>query len=517
MIPLSTSDEIRRIDRRVIEEIGIASPILMERAGVRTAEIAASILEESGGASAAVFCGRGNNGGDGFVVARELANHGYSVRIFLFGDPGQLRGDARSNYELAKNLNIPVSAILEEKDVRKCAVNVDLVIDALLGTGASGPLWGTVKKAAQIINRMVCPVLAVDIPTGVNADTGECSPDCIRADITVTMGVMKRGLCLYPGKTAAGHIVTADIGFPPAAVEAEGISVFLPDDFDIWTMLPVRLPTVNKTQVGKVLLLAGSVGMTGAAALAAEGAVRAGAGLVVVGIPESLNGILEMKLTEAMTLPLPETSAHSLAEKAAGAIRKQLAWASAAALGPGLSRNPETVALIRKICREIRIPMALDADALYALSPQEENFPRLHRRCVITPHEGELARLMGWQAEDIRRDRISAGQKAADALGVTVLLKGAATVVASPSGAVWINPTGNAGLASGGAGDVLTGIIAAFLGQGMNPDCAALAGAYLHGRAADIIAEQKGALSLAAGDIPVAFGEALQSVIPPPE
>ncbi len=514
MIPLCTAEEIRTIDRRVIGEYGIPPAILMERAGVKTAEIAARMLDDTNGSSVAIFCGKGNNGGDGFVIARELANRGFTVRVFLFGNPRELKGDALANHALLEKLQVPVTAILEEKDVRKCGGGADLAIDALLGTGVTGPPLGILKKAVGVINRMICPVLSVDVPTGVNTDTGECPGECVHADVTVTMGVCKRGLMLYPGRQAAGHVITVDIGFPPAAVEEEQISVFEPDDFDIWSVLPARVPVVNKTQVGKILILAGSAGMTGAAALTAKGALRAGAGLVVVGIPKSLNPILEVKLTEALTLPLEETPMQSLGAASLETIRKQLSWASVLAMGPGLSRHSETIELVRSILSDVRIPLVLDADALFALSPSADHFPEIASPCVITPHEGELARLMDGQADEIRRDRVTAARKTADALGVTVLLKGAPTIVATPEGSAWVNPTGNAGLASGGSGDVLTGIIAGFLGQGMRPEDAAVAGAYLHGRAADIVADRTGELALIAGDIPTHLAEAFQSIIP---
>ena len=514
MNPVCTAEEIRTIDRRVIEDVGIPGMVLMERAGLKTAEVADLLLRESDGEVVAIFCGRGNNGGDGMVIGRELDNRGYSVFIYLFADPKTLKGDALHNYKIVQKLGLPVTVISTEKEVRKSRISADLIVDALLGTGITGPVKGLIAKAVQNINKMPCPVLAVDIPTGVNTDTGACPGDVIYADVTVTMGLLKRGLCLSPGREAAGQIIVADIGFPSSAIQEESIPVFQLDDHDIWSLLPIRDPASNKTQVGKVLIVAGSRGLTGAAALAAEGAMKAGAGLAVLAVPQSLNTILETKLTEAMTLPLPETNEGSLSLEAEEQISAKLSWASVVALGPGLSRYGETLELVRRLITKIRHPMVLDADALFAISPWEKNFPKLKAPVIITPHEGEFSRLMGWKIQDVMSDRIAAAQRAAELFNVIVLLKGAPCIIASPEGRVYINSTGNAGMASGGVGDALTGIIAGLLGQGLEPFLAAAVGAFLHGRAGDIVAEEAGEMTLIAGDLIEALAKAIRSVDP---
>lgn len=514
MKPVCTAPEMRNIDRRAIEEIGIPGIVLMERAGVKTAEIAAGILREGNGEVTAIFCGTGNNGGDGMVIGRELVNRGFPVQMYLIGEPEKLKGDALRNYTIAQKCGIAFTTVSAEKELKKIKPEPGLVIDALLGTGSTGPVRGIIGKAVELMNRMICPIIAVDMPTGITADTGECHGVCVHADATVTMGLLKRGLCLHPGREAAGSVFVADIGFPPSVVAGEGIRVFQPEDRDILLLFPHREPVTNKTKVGKVLLLAGSRGLTGAATLASEGAMRAGAGLVILGIPESLNPVLETKLTETMTVPLPETDELSLSLGAMELIMERLSWATVVGMGPGLSRHPETLQLVRTLVGSIKVPMVLDADALFALSPYNKYFPKVKAPVVITPHEGEFARLMDRGIEDILVDRIGAAQEAAQVLGVTVLLKGAPTIVASPDGDAYINPTGNPGMASGGVGDVLTGIVAGFLGQGMGPRDAAVAAAYAHGRAGDIVLREKGILSLNAGDLPPALGKAILSLDP---
>lgn len=517
MNPVCTAQEIRSIDRRVIEEVGIPGMVLMERAGILAAEIGADLLAECGGESVAIFCGRGNNGGDGFVVARELTKRGFSVQIFLFGDPDTLSGDAFQNYVIVSKLGISITVINSEQELPKCRITVDLVVDALLGTGGAGPVKEIIGGAIRIINEMQCSVLSIDLPSGVNTDTGECLGECVHADSTVTMGLLKRGLCLPPGREYAGRVYIADIGFPQSAIDVEKISTFQPDDDDILLLFPTRESTCNKTQAGKILILAGSQGLTGAAALSSEGAMRAGAGLVLLGIPKSLNPIVEIKLTETMTLPLPETSEMTLSFAAKQPILDRISWATVVAMGPGLSRHEETKKLVRQLVKEIQLPMVLDADALYALSPYKKYFPLIEVPVVITPHEGEFSRLMDLPIEQVRAGRIEISRKAAELLRVTVVLKGSPTIVASPFGTVCINPTGNAGMATGGVGDVLTGIIAGFMGQGLDPFSAAVVGVYLHGRAGDILSEKTGELGLLASDLPRILADAMQSVHPQSE
>ena len=364
-------------------------------------------------------------------------------------------------------------------------------------------MHGFIADVIACINETGCPVVAIDLPSGLAADTGIAEGTCIQATHTVTIGLPKRGNLIHPGAAFTGKLEVVDIGFPQSIIDAQNIQLNWTQPADAARLLPLRPTHSHKGTYGRVFVAAASTGMTGAAALTSAGALRVGAGLVTLGAPKSLNPILEVKLTEVMTLPLPETAEGSLALEAKSHILEAVERTkSVLAIGPGLSQHPETVALVHSLIRESDTPTVIDADGINALSKSNRaSLASLSPQTVLTPHPGEMARLIGSTVEALERDRIGIAQRFAETHDVTLVLKGAPTVVAGGNGEVWINSTGNAGMATGGMGDILTGLIAGLMAQKVPAFDAALLGVYLHGLAADIVAESIGMHGLMAGDV----------------
>ena len=521
---LVTAAQMRELDRRTIEELGVPSLVLMENAGRSTFEVLCREFPDRAG-PAAVVAGRGNNGGDGFVVARYLANAGRPVAVFLLGRKDQVTGDARVNLEIAARLGIEIVEILGEDDLNPLLHRLarsGFIVDALLGTGLNAEVRGLMHTLMEKINALRVPVLAVDLPSGLSADTGRPLDIAVQAQVTVTFGRPKLGQILAPGRDYVGRLWLVDIGIPPALVQE--LPLELADPADLRRSLPARLFASHKGTYGHLLILAGSAGKTGAAALAAEGALRAGAGLVTLGVAASLNDVLEVKVTEAMTLPLPEAEGSRALGR--GALQPILEFLgdkiTALALGPGLGTVPETRELVQSLVRRLRLPMVIDADGLNALAGELPCLKEAAGPRIITPHPGEMARLLGATAKEVQADRLGVARRTAQGHGVWVVLKGAQTVVADPEGRISVNPSGNATLASGGTGDVLTGLIGGFLAQGLSPWDAARLGVYLHGLAADYLAMLHGPQGgLIAGDLltifPQVLGRFARGLFPVPE
>ena len=512
---LVTGAQMARIDRGAIER-GVSGIRLMEYAGRAAARVLDDLVGGFQGKRIVVLCGKGNNGGDGFVIADLAAAGGASVSAFLLAMEDQVTGDALHHLSQARKNGLEVQEIVECKDlerIRPALSNASAAVDALLGTGIRGGPRGLIAGAIETLRDAACPVLAVDVPSGLDADTGRADGICAAATRTVTFGIPRIGQFRFPGRSFCGSLYCADIGLPPAAVAAEKVNVHLIAAHGGASLLPRRPPDAHKGDCGRVVILAGSTGFTGAASLSAQGALRSGAGLVRVGVPESLNDILEVKVTEAMTHPLPEVRKHRcLALRARGDVQRLVAAADCVAMGPGLGTHRETVELVRRIVPEIRVPLILDADGINAFAGAPENLKTRTAPTVLTPHPGEFARLTGIGSEEVGSDPVGSAQTLAGEVGVIVVLKGAPTVVAVPGGRTYINPSGNAGMASGGSGDVLTGILAALIGQGLDPESAACLGVYLHGLAGDLCAERLGEAGLIAGDVAAALPGALRVI-----
>jgi hydroxyethylthiazole kinase-like uncharacterized protein yjeF len=513
---LVTASEMRELDSMTINEAGIPGVVLMENAASSATKVFLDHFNPPDGSSIVILCGKGNNGGDGYVMARYLHEKGMNVTVGIAGEMPAISGDALVNLKIIKKLGLKISEILDDETLHAFRGNLETcvyIIDGLLGTGLNSPVRGIYKKIIENVNLCGKPVMSIDIPSGLNADTGQKMGAAVKADLTVTFGFPKPGQMVYPGAELVGRLVNVDIGIPRIISNRFEYSYRLtePEDFSEDICRDKR--NTHKGTRGHLLVLAGSTGKTGAASLAAMGALRAGAGLVTVGVPKSLNPVLECKLTEAMTAPLAETEDGSLSLRAENDIYRILSGKTALAIGPGLSTNPETVRLVCNIIKKCELPMVIDADALNALAPVSGSLECLDERKILTPHPGEMSRLTGLETREVQADRLKLSREFTKRWHCHLVLKGARTVIADPEGIININPTGNPALATGGTGDVLTGIIAGLLARGLSEGRAATAGVYLHGLAADFYAEHNGEAGLIAADLTEIIPYLMNSVI----
>jgi NAD(P)H-hydrate epimerase len=513
-----TPQQMREIDARAIRKHKIPGLTLMENAGRAVADQAEAMLRDGGPGdqrNVCLICGKGNNGGDGFVAARMLAENGFQASVFLLGHVRDVKGDALANAKKLNKAGLKIHEITSRAKLASLKKNLTgshLIIDAIFGTGFRGPVEKSIGGAIALINASGLPVLSADIPSGVDGETGQALSCAIRADVTVTMGLLKTGLLFHPGRTLAGKVVITDIGFPERAIADQKINIRLAGQSLAREWLPARRPDAHKGSCGTVLALAGSAGLTGAAFLTSLSAMRSGAGLVYLGIPESLNDIMEAKLTEVITKPLPETRNRTLSLQAMERIEKLTGKADALVIGPGLSAHPETAELVQSVIRSINLPAVLDADGLNALATRPELLS-CQAPLILTPHYGELSRLMKVEISQIKAGPLKYALEAAKQFNHVIVLKGAPTVTALPDGRAWINPTGNSGMATAGSGDVLAGLIAGLLAQGLAPERAAVLGVYLHGLAGDLAAAGKTEYCMLAGDILDALPEAYKKLM----
>ena len=537
---LVTSSQMRNIDNKTIQGIGISGLELMEKAGKGVALAAKEMLGDVKNKKVVIFCGRGNNGGDGFVVGRYLSEWGAEVEFYLTASREEVKGDAKTNLEKAVEMGLPINEVLKTEEIPSL-VKTDLVVDALFGTGFDGEITGYMKDIVELINSSDAPVISVDIPSGLHADTGQFTGPCIKAERTVTMALPKIGHFFFPGKEMSGKVSVVDIGVPPHVVEEENINLNLITEEEVKEMLPRRPGDAYKGTCGRAVLIAGSTGMTGAASLASLSSLRAGAGMAILGIPQTLNPILEIKLTEVMTKPLPDVRKKgALALRGLGQIRELLKWGDCCAVGPGLGQHFETIELVRRLLIKIDMPTVIDADGLNAIAKDVSILKECQAPLILTPHIGELSRLNGAPAGEIAKDRIKYASDFAKEYHCILVFKGAPTIISEPGGQTYVNPTGNAGMASAGSGDVLTGIIVGLLAQmlmlkkvekpalrhaqrgersrtteGGGEDIwkimmdSACAGVYIHGLTGDLAKEEKGEMGMIAGDMMEKIPEAL--------
>jgi NAD(P)H-hydrate epimerase len=497
VLAVLTPEQMAAADRATIAA-GTPSLTLMERAGIAVARATVRATRGAYGRRVLVLAGKGNNGGDGLVAARHLAAWGAFPVVVFPDDPGTLKGDARTNLERLRNVR---QLRFEERSFARELGRAAAVVDALYGTGFKGALAGPPAQAVTAVNRSGLPVVAVDIPSGVDGMTGRVDGPAIRATITVTMAALKLGIVFHPGSEYAGEVEVADIGIAtpqfPRVVGA-------PEAADVARVLGHRPLDAHKRSVGTAMVVAGSTGMSGAAALAATGALRSGAGLVTIASPASVVAEVHPQVLEATSLRLPETPQGTLAAGALQLLLDKAATVDAVAIGPGLSTNPETVDVVRKAIAALENPLVADADALNALAGDPGTLEARGGATAITPHPGELARLLGISTVAIQADRLGAARRAAERFQSAVVLKGYRSIVADPSGATVIITTGGPALATGGTGDVLTGVTAALLAGGAEPFTAAWAASWLHGRAGDVLERLLGARGTLAGDVPAA-------------
>ncbi len=499
-----TAKEMQQMDRATIEIMGIPGRLLMENAGRGATAFFLETTYRNHPGAVGIIAGRGNNGGDGFVMARYLHQMGISATVFLMADPNRIEGDASTNLKLLNAMGVPVIEVADDNAfsaAKQTMVHQHTWIDAILGTGLKSDVRGHFQAAIRFINEQERPVFAVDIASGLNADTGQVCGTCIKAYATATFGFAKIGHLTYPGRTLTGKLKVVEIGIPPTVAKEIGCRQHLISPRSLKTEMPKRSATAHKGDTGHLLILAGSQGKTGAAAMASTSAMRAGAGLVTLGIPDSLNPILETIVTETMTIGLPETAETGISETACDSILSLATDKQCLAVGPGLGTDPSTGRLLEHLIEKCPVPMVIDADALNLIAKNPAMLNKAQSPLVLTPHPGEMFRLSGHTTATIQSNRIQHARSFAQNHGVHLVLKGAATVIADPDGTVFINSTGNPGMAAGGMGDVLTGLIAGFITQGMEVGAAARAGVFLHGLAADRMALQNGPVGYLATEV----------------
>lgn len=514
-----TAAEARRVDQLAQERLGIPSLILMENAGRSAARVAGEMLHQEQD-PVVVLAGKGNNGGDGFVLARHLWTAGTPVAVWVIGDLDQTKGDARTNLEILWRLGVPVrhlslvqaSHLEEQSDLRRDLASARLIVDALFGVGLRGDLTTPWPGLFGYINQLAAPVLALDLPSGIDADTGRLCGAAIRADVTITFGFPKRGLFLDAGREYAGEVQEASLSLPVDLPEELGVKGRLLSSEYVRQLLPARCADTHKGDYGHVLVIGGARGFSGAAVLTARGALRVGAGLVTVASPSDSQPTVAHHLVEAMTFPLPAGEGGLASEAVAVILEHCLPRADCIAIGPGLTTQGAAPELVRALIENSPVPLVLDADALNCLSGQADLLRKARAPVAITPHPGEMARLVGQDISVVLADRAACASEAARRWNCQVVLKGAGTVVAAPWGELAICPTGNPGMATGGSGDVLTGIISAFLARGLAPHQACQAGVYLHGAAGDWAARELGQEAMVAGDIAESLGRAMDQL-----
>jgi ADP-dependent NAD(P)H-hydrate dehydratase / NAD(P)H-hydrate epimerase len=510
--------QMREADRFTIEDIGISSLVLMENAGRQVVAAMEATFEARLDGRVAVLCGRGNNGGDGFVVARTLLQRGIDTAVFVIGAVAEVRGDARTNLDILGRLGVTVVEINDEQtwelhfsEISQCT----LIVDAIFGTGLKSALAGMLETVVADVNASGIPIVSIDLPSGLSADTPHVIGDCIDATMTVTLAAPKLPLVLPPGEAHAGDVVIADIGIPIEVIDGiDGRKIELLTPEQLREVVEPRAADSHKGDFGRVTIVAGSRGKTGAAHLAAMGALRSGAGLVTIATPAGCLPIVASMAPEYMTEALPESKEGSVTKAAVDRILDMRH--DVIACGPGLGRGANVAEFVRALLERSDAPLVLDADALSVLGDDPGRvMGREERDVIITPHPGEMARLIGASIEDVQANRLEVAADFATTHNVHVVLKGHRTIIATPEGSVFINPTGNAGLATGGTGDLLTGMIAAWLAQLLDAEAACRLAVFLHGAAGDLAEADEGQVSMTATDVLSYLGDALNKLANP--
>lgn len=456
-----------------------------------------------------ILAGHGNNGGDGYVIAADLRKKGIAVSVIMATSPDRIKGDALFHFDKLKELDVTVEPWKNEASQQILISEADLIVDALLGTGIEGEIRAPYDTLITLVNRSSADVVAVDVPSGVTGDAGAVLEPCIKAKLTVSMGFGKQGCLFEPARTHSGMIVTVDIGFPPDSLEHVEAKVIKQNDAgDYLPSIYHRLSHTHKYTAGKVYIIAGSRGFTGAAILASTAALRSGAGLVRLAIPESLGPIIESQSLETIVDYAPETENSGIALAAWPTLQAGCEWADTIVLGPGLGRDPETRQMVNQIVAEVQKPLVIDADALFALGEDPQILKSRQGPCILTPHAGEFKRLLGRTGDYVPtwQDAMEYAEK----YSASVLLKGAPSLIASPTGEITVNSSGYAGMATAGSGDVLSGIIGSLWAQWPHEVKVLAFAMFIHGRAAELKHPDRGVLGLIAGDIVDALPDALK-------
>lgn len=499
MVELFKAREMQKLDVTTIEEIGIPGILLMEHAGYKSAYVIKTLFPDK--KRVAVVCGKGNNGGDGFVVARWLYHWGWDVEVLLVGNPNDIKGDAKINYEIAKS--ILGDRIIVLPDLNKIEATIrgcEVIVDAILGTGFTGKVAGFYKEVIDLINarRNKKKVVSIDIPSGISADSGKVEGSAIMADVTVTFGRLKVGQFVYPARKHVGEVFLADIGIPKNLKGSQ--KIFLVEEEDILDTFTEREEDAHKGNFGHIMIITGSPGKTGAGIMAGISAIRIGVGLATLIVPKSLNPIYESATLEVMSEPVEDTDGF-INKKAIDKILTTIERASALAIGPGLGQFDETVYVLQEVIKSTKVPVVIDADGINLLAKNLSILEKKKAPIILTPHPGEFMRLTKEPRERVLNERLEVSIEWAKKLDTIIVLKGAGTITATPDGKAYINATGNPGMATGGSGDVLTGIIGGLLAMGIDPVKSAYGGVFIHGLSGDLAREVKGSYGLIASDM----------------
>ena len=500
-----TSAQMKEIDRRTIEEVGIPGSVLMENAGIQIFRFLQTVIlpyvDED---KVVIVAGKGNNGGDGLVIARHLWNNGMSPRVLLLGAKTELRGDAALNLGIAERIGVPVLEAKSDADwnaQKKCLKDASVIIDAIFGTGLTKPAKGLYARAIEDINRSAAFKVAVDIPSGLSSDSFEIIGPAVRADVTVTLAAPKIAHVLPPAEEWVGELMIADISVPSFLFDSAELKLDMVEKGQLLGFFQKRKKDSHKGTYGHLLIIAGSLGKTGAAVMAGKAALKTGAGLVTIGTPRSGLPAVAKGMAELMTEPLADTKEGTIAAAAQSGARALVKGKNALLIGPGISTHDSTAEFLAGFLSEVKLPVVIDADGLNILSIKPGLLKKLSRPAILTPHPGEFARLVGLPLREVIKRRLELAPEFARKHNVYLVLKGYRTLTCAPDGRTFINPTGNPGMATGGSGDVLSGMIASLLIQDKDALRAVLAAVYLHGLSGDLAAEKTGERPLVAGDL----------------
>lgn len=499
-----TSQQMKAIDRKAIKELGIIGPILMENAGLQIFQAIVERFPDIRKEKITIIAGKGNNGGDGFVVARHLFNLGCDPQVLLVGKKSEVRGDAALNLGIAEKIGIKIKEIYSPRvwyNWKRHLHGSTIIVDAVFGTGLTKPAAGMYATVIKDINKVEAFKVAVDIPSGLSSDTFRIIGPCVKADLTVTLAAPKIAHVFPPAEEYVGELVVGDIGMPGFLFEDEELKLELIERQQIQEHFAARKRDSHKGTFGHLFILSGSIGKTGAVSMAAKAALKMGAGLVTVGTPESCLPMIARSMVELMTEPLPETDKGTLSVDALERILALIEGKDALMLGPGISTHPSTAELVLSLLPQVEVPVMIDADALNILASKPQLLKSIDQPAVLTPHPGEFARLTDLKTKDVGENKLELVPRFAQEYGVYIVLKGYRTLIAPPDGYVYVNPTGNPGMATAGTGDVLSGMIASMMIQEDNLLEAILSAVYAHGLSGDIGAEKMGERALTAGNL----------------
>ncbi len=506
------ASQMRNIDKSATKNGSIPSIVLMENAAIACMNELKATFSSLECMRVAVFCGKGNNGGDGLCLARHLYNMGVEVAVYLVCG-NEFYGDAKINYDIIKKMNVNIDIVADTDNLKYIIRSYDVVIDAIYGTGIHGTVGGISYDVINEINENAKYTLSVDVPSGINSDSGEICGICVKADKTVTFVAYKVGMLMFPAADYVGEVTVADISIPDYIIEQQKVSINVADDKFVRDNFPLRRKNSQKGDYGKVLVIAGSTGLSGAAYLSSQSAVISGSGLVTLAIPEGLNVAMEAKTTEVMTYPVMDINGH-ISSSATEEILKLVDKADAVLIGPGLGRSRDVTRIVESVLSHSNVPVIVDADGINAVSENKSMLNGCTCPVIFTPHAVEMSRLTELEKDYIEDNRIVVSKEFAEEYGVTVILKGHRTIVTASDGEQYINITGNSGLATGGSGDVLAGITVSLCARGISEAKAAAMAVYIHGKAGDFAMAKYGIESVTATTvmecIPYAMSQILQ-------